>query len=173
MKKLLAVLLAALMLLSFAACDGKEEETTTTPETTTEAVEETTTEETTSEAPAEGEAIILANSTVTPAGDWEYKGEYSAGMHQFDNKAVSGASVYVSEKQGFEAQKKSVEYAYTDKEFEEITIGENTYSYMQAKDGLAYLIAPVSAEGDFCLYIQINGGTFDDAKPLIETIVIK
>jgi len=111
MKKLLAVLLAALMLLSFAACDGKEEETTATPETTTEAVEETTTEETTteettSEAPAEGEAIILANSTVTPAGDWEYKGEYSAGMHQFDNKAVSGASVYVSEKQGFEAQKK-------------------------------------------------------------------
>ena len=164
MKKILAVILAALMLFTLAACGGKEEPTTT--ESTTE---------TTTAAPADGEPIATQNgyATIEEAGNWEYKGEYAPGMLEFADKTVPGSKIYISEKQGFEAQKKSVEYAYTEKKFEEVKIGDNTYSFMQAMDGLAYLIAPVSAEGDFCLYIQINGGTFDDAKPLIETIVIK
>ncbi|MBR2078981.1 MAG: hypothetical protein IJ962_02105 [Clostridia bacterium] len=167
MKKFLAVFLAALMLFTLAACGAKEEETTAPPETTAE--------ETTTAAPAEGEPIATQNgyATIEEAGNWEYKGEYAPGMLEFADKTVPGSKIYISEKQGLEAQKKSVEYAYTDKAFEEVKIGENTYSFMQAKDGLAYLIAPVSAEGDFCLYIQINGGTLEDAKPLIETIVIK
>lgn len=167
MKRFLAVFLAALMLFTLAACGAKEEETTAPPETTAE--------ETTTSAPAEGEPIATQNgyATIKEAGNWEYKGEYAPGMLEFADKTVPGSKIYISEKQGFEAQKKSVEYAYTDKAFEEVKIGDNTYSFMQAKDGLAYLIAPVSAEGDFCLYIQINGGTFEDAKPLIETIVIK
>lgn len=167
MKKILAVFLAALMLFTLAACGGKEDETTAPPETTAE--------ETTTAAPVEGEPIATQNgyATIEEAGNWEYKGEYAPGMLEFADKTVPGSKIYISEKQGFEAQKKSVEYAYTDKAFEEVKIGDNTYSFMQAKDGLAYLIAPVSAEGDFCLYIQINGGTFEDAKPLIETIVIK
>lgn len=167
MKRFLAVFLAALMLFTLAACGAKEEETTAPPETTAE--------ETTTAAPAEGEPIATQNgyATIKEAGNWEYKGEYAPGMLEFADKTVPGSKIYISEKQGFEAQKKSVEYAYTDKAFEEVKIGDNTYSFMQAKDNMAYLIAPTSAEGDFCLYIQINGGTFDDAKPLIETIVIK
>ena len=167
MKKFLAVFLAALMLFTLAACGAKEEETTAPPETTAE--------ETTTAAPAEGEPIATQNgyATIKEAGNWEYKGEYAPGMLEFADKTVPGSKIYISEKQGLEATKKSVEYAYTEKKFEEVKIGDNTYSFMQAKDGLAYLIAPTSAEGDFCLYIQINGGTFDDAKPLIETIVIK
>ena len=167
MKKFLAVFLAALMLFTLAACGAKEEETTAPPETTAE--------ETTTAAPAEGEPIATQNgyATIEEAGNWEYKGEYAPGMLEFADKTVPGSKIYISEEQGFEAQKKSVEYAYKDKAFKDVKIGENTYSFMQAKDGLAYLIAPTSAEGDFCLYIQINGGTFDDAKPLIETIVIK
>lgn len=167
MKKFLAVFLAALMLFTLAACGGKEEETTAPPETTAE--------ETTTAAPAEGEPIATQNgyATIEEAGNWEYKGEYAPGMLEFADKTVPGSKIYISEKQGLEATKKSVEYAYTDKAFEEVKIGDNTYSFMQAKDNMAYLIAPTSAEGDFCLYIQINGGTFDDAKPLIETIVIK
>ena len=159
MKKILAVILAALMLFTLAACGGKEP---------------TTTEPTTTAAPVD-EAIPTANgyATVKEAGNWEYKGEYAPGMLEFADKTIPSSKIYISEEQGFEAQKKSAEYAYTDKAFEDVKIGENTYAFMQAKDGLAYLIAPVSAEGDFCLYIQINGGTFDDAKPLIETIVIK
>ena len=159
MKKILAVFLAALMLFALAACGGEEEPTT---------------EPTTTSAPAdEGITTSKGYATIKEAGNWEHKGEYAPGMLEFADKTVPGSKVYISEEQGFEAQKKSVEYAYTDKEFEEVKIGENTYAFMQAKDGLAYLIAPVSAEGDFCLYIQINGGSFDDAKPLIETIVIK
>jgi len=167
MKKILAVFLAALMLFTLAACGAKEEETTAPPETTAE--------ETTTSAPAEGEPIATQNgyATIKEAGNWEYKGEYAPGMLEFADKTVPGSKIYISEEQGFEAQKKSVEYAYTEKKFEEVKIGDNTYSFMQAKDGLAYLIAPLSVEGDYCLYIQINGGTFDDAKPLIETIVIK
>lgn len=167
MKKFLAVFLAALMLFTLAACGGKEEETTASPETTAE--------ETTTSAPAEGEPIATQNgyATIKEAGNWEYKGEYAPGMLEFADKTVPGSKIYISEEQGFEAQKKSVEYAYTEKKFEEVKIGDNTYSFMQAKDNMAYLIAPTSAEGDYCLYIQINGGTFDDAKPLIETIVIK
>ncbi len=170
MKKFLAVILAALMLFILAACGAKEEETTAPPETT-----EATTEATTTAAPVAGEPIETPEgyATIKEVGNWEYKGEYSPTMIQFADKTVPGSKIYISEEQGFEAQKKSVEYAYTEKKFEEVKIGENTYSFMQAKDGLAYLIAPVSAEGDFCLYIQINGGTFEDAKPLIETIVIK
>ncbi len=169
MKKIIAAFLAALMLFTLAACGGKEEPSTTEPSTT-----EPTTEATTA-APVKGEPIATQNgyATIKEAGNWEYKGEYAPGMLEFADKTVPGSKIYISEKQGFEAQKKSVEYAYTDKAFEEVKIGDNTYSFMQAKDGLAYLIAPTSAEGDFCLYIQINGGTFDDAKPLIETIVIK
>jgi len=160
MKKFLAVFLAALMLFTLAACGGKEEPTTTEPTTTAAPVDE---------------AIPTANgyATVKEVGNWEYKGEYAPGMLEFADKTVPGSKIYISEKQGLEAQKKSVEYAYTDKAFEEVKIGDNTYSFMQAKDGLAYLIAPTSAEGDFCLYIQINGGTLEAAKPLIETIVIK
>jgi len=167
MKNFLAVFLAALMLFTLAACGGKEEETTAPPETTAE--------ETTTAAPADGEPIATQNgyATIEEAGNWEYKGEYAPGMLEFADKTVPGSKIYISEKQGFEAQKKSVEYAYTDKAFEEVKIGENTYSFMQAKDNMAYLIAPTSAEGDFCLYIQINGGTLEAAKPLIETIVIK
>lgn len=167
MKKFLAVFLAALMLFTLAACGAKEEETTAPPETTAE--------ETTTAASAEGEPIATQNgyATIEAAGNWEYKGEYAPGMLEFADKTIPGSKIYISEEQGLEAQKKSAEYAYPEKKFEEVKIGENTYAFMQAKDGLAYLIAPVSAEGDFCLYIQINGGTFDDAKPLIETIVIK
>ena len=167
MKRFLAVFLAALMLFTLAACGAKEEETTAPPETTTE--------ETTTSAPAEGEPIATPNgyATIKESGNWEYKGEYSSTMIQFADKTVPGSMIYISEKQGLEATKKSVEYAYTDKAFEEVKIGDNTYSFMQAKDNMAYLIAPTSAEGDFCLYIQINGGTLEDAKPLIETIVIK
>ena len=169
MKKIIAAFLAALMLFTLAACGGKEEPSTTEPSTT-----EPTTEATTA-APVKGEPIATPKgyATIKEAGNWEYKGEYAPGMLEFADKTVPGSKIYISEKQGLEATKKSVEYAYTDKEFEEVKIGDNTYSFMQAKDGLAYLIAPTSAEGDFCLYIQINGGTFDDAKPLIETIVIK
>ncbi len=160
MKKILAVILAALMLFTLAACGGEEEPTTTEPTTTAAPVDE---------------GIPTANgyATVKEAGNWEYKGEYAPGMLEFADKTVPGSKIYISEEQGLEAQKKSAEYAYPEKKFEEVKIGENTYSFMQAKDGLAYLIAPTSAEGDFCLYIQINGGTFEDAKPLIETIVIK
>ena len=160
MKNFLAVILAALMLFTLAACGGEEEPTTTEPTTTAAPVDE---------------AIPTANgyATIKEAGNWEYKGEYAPGMLEFADKTVPGSKIYISEEQGFEAQKKSAEYAYTDKAFEDVKIGENTYAFMQAKDGLAYLIAPVSAEGDFCLYIQINGGSFEDAKPLIETIVIK
>ena len=161
MKKFLAVILAALMLFTLAACGGEEELETTEPATTA--------------APAEGEPIDTPKgyATIKEAGNWEYKGEYAPGMMEFSDKTIPGSKVYISEEQGLEAQKKSVEYAYTEKKFEEVKIGENTYSFMQAKDGLAYLIAPTSAEGDFCLYIQINGGTIEDAKPIIETIVIK
>ena len=164
MKKLFALLLAALMLFSLAACGG-EEETTAPAETTTEAP-------TTAEPVKDGEEVATANgyAKITPAGDWEYKGEYSEGMLQFDNKAVAGASVYISEDQGFEAQKKSLEYAYTSASFEEITIGDNTYTYMQAKEDLAYLIAPVEAEGDYCVYIQIRGGSLEDARALLENV---
>ena len=160
MKKFLAVILAAMLLFTLAACGGEEP---------------TTTEATTTAAPAEGEPIDTPKgyATIKEAGNWEYKGEYAPGMLEFSDKTIPGSKVYISEEQGLEAQKKSVEYAYTDKAFEEVKIGDNTYAFMQAKDGLAYLIAPTSAEGDFCLYIQINGGTFEDAKPIIETIVIK
>lgn len=166
MKRFLAFFLAVLMLFALAACGGGAEEPTTT---------EPTTEATTTTAPAKGEPIATQNgyAAIKEAGNWEYKGEYAPGMLEFADKTVPGSKIYISEEQGFEAQKKSVEYAYTEKKFEEVKIGDNTYSFMQAKDNMAYLIAPTSAEGDFCLYIQINGGTFEDAKPLIETIVIK
>ena len=47
------------------------------------------------------------------------------GMLEFADKTIPGSKIYISEEQGFEAQKKSVEYAYTDKAFEDVKIGEN------------------------------------------------
>ena len=41
---------------------------------------------------------------------------------------------------------------------------------MQAKEDLAYLIAPVEAEGDYCVYIQIRGGSLEDARVLLENV---
>ncbi len=159
MKRFLTVFLAALMLFTFAACGGKEEQPTTEAPTIAPAGFNPI---------ANGYAIVKGE-----AGNWELQGEYAPGMLEFADKTIPGSKIYISEKQGLEATKKSVEYAYTDKAFEDVKIGENTYAFLQAKDDLAYLIAPTSAEGDFCLYIQINGGTLEAAKPLIETIVIK
>lgn len=173
MKKILVVFLAALMLVTFASCSGKDEETTVA-ETTTEAAAETTTQETTTEAVSPTDTVTSpkGNVTVTPAGEWEYKGEYSANMLQFDNKAVSGSSVYISDKEDmeYEVQKKTVGYAYPDKEFEEIVIGDNTYACMSS-DTVIYLVAP-TGNGN-AIYVQVRGGTLDDAKVLLETLEIK
>lgn len=173
MKPIFVAFLAMLMLLTFVAC-GEKEEATTVAETTTQAVSETTTEEETTEAVSPTDAVTSAkgNVTITPAGEWEYKGEYSANMLQFDNKAVSGSSVYISDKEDmeYEVQKKTVGYAYPDKEFEEIVIGDNTYVCMSS-DTVIYLVAP-TGNGN-AIYVQVRGGTLDDAKVLLETLEIK
>lgn len=164
MKKFLAILLAAIMLFALAACTGNEEEPTTEP----------TSEETTTEAPATDGPINSSkgNVTVTVAGDWEYKGLYSPTMMEFTNKAISGASIYISDNEDmeYEVQKKTVGYAYPDKSFDEIKIGDITFEHMQGT-GIEYLIAPTS--NGYAIYIQVRDCTVEDATDLLETLEIK
>ena len=169
MKKILSTLLAVIMLFALTACGGSEEEVTTTELTT-----ESTTEETTTEAPVTDGPVTSSkgNVTVTPAGDWEYKGLYSPTMMEFTNKAVAGACVYISDKEDmeYEVQKKTVGYAYPDKAFDEVKIGDITFEHMQG-NGVEYLIAPTS--NGYAIYIQIRGCTTEDATALLETLEIK
>ena len=167
MKKFLAITLAALMLFTLAACGGGGEEATTEP--STEATEEITTT-----APAAGEPIISekGNITVSSVGDWEFKSFYTPTMMEFSNKAIDGACVYISDEENmeYEVQKKTVGYAYPDKAFDEIKIGDITFEHMQG-NGVEYLIAP-TANG-YAIYIQVRGCTTEDAKDLLETLEIK
>ena len=170
MKKYLSILLVAIMLFALAACGGGGEEEVTTTEPTTES----TTEETTTEAPATDGPITSSkgNVTVSAAGDWEYKGLYSPTMMEFTNKAIAGACVYISDKEDmeYEVQKKTVGYAYPDKAFDEIKIGDITFEYMQG-NGVEYLIVPTS--NGYAIYIQVRGCTVEDATALLETLEIK
>ena len=165
MKKLFALLLAAFMLFSLAACGG-EEETTAPAETTTEAPA-------TEPVVVDGPVISpKGNVTIAASADWEYTGEYAADMLEFKGVAVSGASVYISDTENmeYEVQKKTVGYAYPDKEFEEVTIGSVTYECMSS-DTVIYLVAPTS-DGN-AIYIQVRDCSLDDAKTLLENVEIK
>ena len=169
MKKFLAILLAIIMLFALAACGGGGEEEPTTTELTTESTTETTTEASAKDGPI---TSSKGNVTVSAAGDWEYKGLYSPTMMEFTSKAIEGACVYISDKEDmeYEVQKKTVGYAYPDKAFDEIKIGDISFEYMQG-NGVEYLIVPTS--NGYAIYIQVRGCTVEDATALLETLEIK
>ena len=178
MKKFLAILLALVTLLSFAACGGNEE-----PETTTEAPVETTTEapvETTTDAPVTEvitEDPITTEKgyvTVTPCGGFVYDAEgTSANMVSLKNASLgANAAVYVYDEQSMEldVQKKYFSYAYPNKEYTTVTIGENTFEAIESNTGITYLVAETST--GYAMYVAVWSCSVEDAMPVLETIVI-
>lgn len=177
MKKLLAILMAFVMLLSFAACGGNEE-----PETTTEAPGTTTQEpvETTTEAPVT--EVITADPittekgyvTVTPCGGFVYNdAETTDGKVALKNADLGAyAAVYVFDEQSMEleAQKKYFSYAYPNKEYKTVTIGENTFEAIESNTGTTYLVAETST--GYAMYVAVWSCSVEDAMPVLKTIVI-
>lgn len=163
MKKFLAILLAILMVVTLAACGGGGEEVTTEPST------EETTEALVTDGPV---TSSKGNVTVTAKGDWEYKGLYSPTMMEFTNKTIAAASIYISDEEDmeYEVQKKSVTYAYPDKAFEELKIGDITYECLKT-DAVAHVLAPTS--NGYAIYVQVRGCTIEDATALLEALEIK
>ena len=176
MKKLLAILMAFVMLLSFAACGGNDEPETTTeaPETTTEAPE-TTTEEPTTELEADAPITTAKGyATVTPCGGFIYdEAQSDKSSLAFTNTSLgANAAVYVYDEQSmeYEVQKKQFGYAYPNKEYTTVTIGANTYEAIESNTGVTYLVAKTSTGN--AMYVMVWSCSVEDAKPLIETIVI-
>ncbi|MBQ3150343.1 MAG: hypothetical protein IJB86_03765 [Clostridia bacterium] len=178
MKKLSAILLAIALLLSFAACGGNE-----TPETTTEATVETTTEapvETTTEAPVTeavtDEPITTEKGyvTVTPCGGFVYDENETTDKKVALKNASLGAhaAVYVFDEQSMEldAQKKYFSYAYPNKEYTTVTIGDNTFEAIESNTGITYLVAETST--GYAMYVAVWSCSVEDAMPVLETIVI-
>lgn len=112
--------------------------------------------------------------TVTPAGGFIYD------EAQSDNKSLTftntslgaNAAVYVYDEQSmeYEVQKKQFGYAYPNKEYTQVTIGANTYDAIESNTGVTYLVAKTSTGN--AMYVMVWSCTVEDAKPLIETIVI-
>ena len=178
MKRFLAVLMVFAMLLSITACGGKEE-----PEKTTEAPVETTTEapvETTTEAPvteaAEGESVTTEKGyvTVTPCGGFVYdENETTAKMVALKNDSLgANAAVYIYDEQSMEldVQKKYFSYAYPNKEYTTVTIGENTFEAIESNTGITYLVAETST--GYAMYIAVWSCSVEDAMPVLETVEI-
>jgi len=178
MKNLLAILMAFVTILSFAACGGNEE-----PETTTEALAETTTEApvvTTTEAPVTevitDDPITTEKGyvTVTPCGGFVYEeNETTAKKVALKNATLgANAAVYVFDEQSMEldAQKKYFSYAYPNKEYTTVTIGENTFEAIESNTGITYLVAETST--GYAMYIAVWSCSVEDAMPVLETIVI-
>ena len=112
--------------------------------------------------------------TVTPAGGFIYD------EAQSDNKSLTftntslgaNAAVYVYDEQSmeYEVQKKQFGYAYPNKEYTSVTIGANTFDAIESNTGVTYLVAKTSTGN--AMYVMVWSCTVEDAKPLIETIVI-
>lgn len=176
MKKFLAILMALAMLLSFAACGGNDEPETTTeaPETTTEAPE-TTTEEPTTELEADAPITTAKGyATVTPCGGFVYNDAETTDDKVALKNADLGAYavVYVFDEQSMEleAQKKYFSYAYPNKEYKTVTIGENTFEAIESNTGTTYLVAETST--GYAMYVAVWSCSVEDAMPVLETIVI-
>ncbi len=56
------------------------------------------------------------------------------------------------------------------KEYTSVTIGANTYDAIESNTGVTYLVAKTSTGN--AMYVMVWSCTVEDAKPLIETIVI-
>ncbi len=112
--------------------------------------------------------------TVTPAGGFIYD------EAQSDNKSLTftntslgaNAAVYVYDEQSmeYEVQKKQFGYAYPNKEYTQVTIGANTFDAIESNTGVTYLVANTSTGN--AMYVMVWSCSVEDAKPLIETIVI-
>ena len=112
--------------------------------------------------------------TVTPAGGFIYDEAQSDNQSlTFTNTSLgANAAVYVYDKQDmeYEVQKKQFGYAYPNKEYTSVTIGANTYESIESNTGVTYLVAKTSTGN--AMYVMVWSCTVEDAKPLIETIVI-
>ena len=130
-----------------------------------------------------GESEAPANSpikskkgyvTVTPAGGFIYdEAKSDDGNLTFTNTSLgANAAVYVYDEQSmeYEVQKKQFGYAYPNKEYTSVTIGANTYDAIESNTGVTYLVAKTSTGN--AMYVMVWSCSVEDAKPLIETIVI-
>lgn len=113
--------------------------------------------------------------TVTPAGGFIHdEAQSDKSSLAFTNTSLgANAAVYVYDEQSMEldAQKKYFSYAYPNKEYTTVTIGENTFEAIESNTGITYLVANTSTGN--AMYVMVWNCTVEDATPLIETIVIK
>ena len=112
--------------------------------------------------------------TVSAAGGFIYDEAQSDNQSlTFTNTSLgANAAVYVYDKQDmeYEVQKKQFGYAYPNKEYTSVTIGANTYESIESNTGVTYLVAKTSTGN--AMYVMVWSCSVEDAKPLIETIVI-
>ena len=112
--------------------------------------------------------------TVTPAGGFIHdEAQSDKSSLAFTNTSLgANAAVYVYDEQSMdlEAQKKYFGYAYPNKEYTQVTIGANTFDAIESNTGVTYLVANTSTGN--AMYVMVWSCSVEDAKPLIETIVI-
>lgn len=128
-----------------------------------------------SEAPANGPVTTDKGFvTVTPAGGFIYdEAQSDKSSLAFTNTSLgANAAVYVYDEQSMEldAQKKYFSYAYPNKEYTTVTIGENTFEAIESNTGITYLVAETST--GYAMYVAVWSCSVEDAMPVLETIVI-
>ena len=111
--------------------------------------------------------------TVTPCGGFVYDEAESTGNITLKNSSLGAtAAIYVYDKQDMELepQKKYFSYAYPNKEFTQLTVGENTFESIVSNTGITNLVAVTSS--GYAMYIQLWNCSVEDAMSVLETVEI-
>ncbi len=111
--------------------------------------------------------------SITPCGGFIYDESDTTGAIALKNGSLgANAAIYVYDEQSMEleVQKKYFGYAYPNKEYTDITIGENTFAAIESNTGTTYLVAETSS--GMAMYVAVWSCSVEDAKPVLETIVI-
>ncbi len=122
-----------------------------------------------------GDPITSENGyvTVTPCGGFIYDEADTTNAIALKNGSLgANAAIYVYDEQSMELepQKKYFGYAYPNKEYTEMTIGENTFYAIESNSGTTYLVAETSS--GMAMYVAVWSCAVADAMPVLETIVI-
>ncbi len=122
-----------------------------------------------------GDPVTSENGyvTVTPCGGFIYDEADTTGAIALKNGSLgANAAIYVYDEQSMELepQKKYFGYAYPNKEYTDITIGENTFAAIESNTGTTYLVAETSS--GMAMYVAVWNCSVADAMPVLETLVI-
>lgn len=185
MKRFISLLVVMIMAVSFAGCGEKEsgaenvvehavtEEVEETVEEVEELIDEALEEEVIDEGPVSTEKGYV---TVTLSDGWyvgEPKSNGALTLFHKDMSAARWIDIVDVQLSDYDQMREITQLALSSSEYEEITIGNNTYEMLYSDSygqHLMYLIAETSTGKAFC--IEVRGASPDEAMPILETIEI-